>query len=412
MSLNVNAHKKIAQAWAKSGFWKPSSLVQHLPSPLKVKVSRSNRSFMYSEEMQRHLLKDGIEKDALISLTPDELFRRLEGQRNLNSTTSSSLLWHYFTSKLSDLSITPDNKFLSSAKGWEELRVDAALSSSVGNPEQPSIWIGGAGTSTTAHYDVMDNVFVQLHGRKKFLLWGPDALKDLHVYPDIHPRARKSQFDDVDKLVSILMPRQEIILEPGDTLYLPAFTFHQVEALDVSLSINLFSVCHTQLHGGRILSTPVPLVKHLHQQQYRRGGDDDHDDNTNHHTFKKLAERLLPIFGVHDQSVGVYITKNLLETRHRILNGNTVGNCNGSNGSSSVTYPSFDERSFKRLEIWWKEMYEHLLHSKKYDGIDEINGVRDIILLHLMESWALQLNKHDPNKVYSTLEGACAIVDR
>ena len=144
MSLNVGAHRLIAQSWLKTGTWNPSKLVQHLPSPLNVKVSISNKSFMYSENMQNHLLKDKIKKDSLVSLTPAEFFTRLEEQRE--STTTS---WHYFTSKLSDLS-TPSYSFESLAKDWERLRVDAALSSAVGNPEQPSIWIGGEGTSTTA----------------------------------------------------------------------------------------------------------------------------------------------------------------------------------------------------------------------------------------------------------------------
>ena len=95
--------------------------------------------------------------------------------------------------------------------------------------------------TTAAHYDVMDNAFVQLHGRKRFRIWGPEALAALKVFPDLHPRARKTQLDMSSASVAALDLANEIVLEPGDVLHLPAFTFHQVEALDMSVSANVFS---------------------------------------------------------------------------------------------------------------------------------------------------------------------------
>ena len=35
------------------------------------------------------------------------------------------------------------------------------------------MWIGGPGSTTQAHYDVSHNLFTQLHGSKRFRLWGP-----------------------------------------------------------------------------------------------------------------------------------------------------------------------------------------------------------------------------------------------
>ena len=56
--------------------------------------------------------------------------------------------------------------------------------------------MGGRGSSTQAHYDVAHNVFVQLHGEKRFELRPPSAHRSLHVFPDAHPRARKSQVSE------------------------------------------------------------------------------------------------------------------------------------------------------------------------------------------------------------------------
>ena len=56
----------------------------------------------------------------------------------------------------------------------------------------PSIWMGGLGTCTQAHYDVLDNIFIQLHGEKQFHLWPPSDIMSLHFFPDAHSRSRKS----------------------------------------------------------------------------------------------------------------------------------------------------------------------------------------------------------------------------
>ena len=75
----------------------------------------------------------------------------------------------------------------------KELAGDKALSGMPMMDSYLSVWIGGAGAVTQAHYDVAHNVFVQLHGTKRFTCWGPGAHVGLHVFPDAHPRARSSQ---------------------------------------------------------------------------------------------------------------------------------------------------------------------------------------------------------------------------
>eukprot|EP00466_Bigelowiella_natans_P006195 jgi/Bigna1/44465/e_gw1.96.36.1 len=110
-----------------------------------------------------------------------------------------------------------------------------------------SAWVGGSGVVTQAHYDVANNVFVQVYGTKCFHLYPPSKATELHVYPDAHPRARKSQvdFDDPDlKLLPLFEtlgdPYMKVTLKPGDALYIPPFWFHHVEALTPSVSINVF----------------------------------------------------------------------------------------------------------------------------------------------------------------------------
>ena len=95
--------------------------------------------------------------------------------------------FRYFTAPVAEL----DPALLEHAPGWE--RLTSAHSPDGAMRPWLQLWAGSAGACTQAHYDVADNVFVQLHGQKRFELYPPSAADALHVFPDAHPRARKAQ---------------------------------------------------------------------------------------------------------------------------------------------------------------------------------------------------------------------------
>jgi lysine-specific demethylase 8 len=102
-------------------------------------------------------------------------------------------------------------------------------------------WVGPPHTSAPLHRDVAENIFVQLVGRKRFLLWPPAATHWLYSYPLRSALPNYSRFDperpDYDRfpLCRFAQPL-EVVLEPGDAMYLPSRWWHQVHALDVSMS--------------------------------------------------------------------------------------------------------------------------------------------------------------------------------
>lgn len=112
-------------------------------------------------------------------------------------------------------------------------------------PPKLHLWFGAAGTETKLHYDFSHNLFVQLHGRKQFLLFGPNDSTRLYRYPLKHWYAHFSQIDthkpDFGKF-----PRFEdatpiyCTLEPGDVLFLPVYWWHQPKCLDTSISISMW----------------------------------------------------------------------------------------------------------------------------------------------------------------------------
>ena len=106
----------------------------------------------------------------------------------------------------------------------------------------PRFWLGPAGTVTPLHCDYDDNIFAQIWGTKRIFLSPPHH--DQYLYPNeanailfgspVNPEA-----PDFDKFP---LARQasmvEVIVNPGDLLYVPAGWYHYVRALTFSLSSN------------------------------------------------------------------------------------------------------------------------------------------------------------------------------
>lgn len=106
----------------------------------------------------------------------------------------------------------------------------------------PRFWIGPAGTVTPLHCDYDDNIFAQIWGRKRIFLSPPHH--DAFLYPNpANAILFGSPFDpEAPDFDAFPLARQatmiEVIVEPGDMLYVPAGWYHQVRALTFSLSSN------------------------------------------------------------------------------------------------------------------------------------------------------------------------------
>jgi tRNA wybutosine-synthesizing protein 5 len=93
------------------------------------------------------------------------------------------------------------------------------------------------------HYDIMDNILLQVKGSKRVALFPPESVPFLYLIGD------KSQVVDIDapneQLANnyplfLKATRYECILEEGDALFIPSLWFHNVKALDFSIGINFF----------------------------------------------------------------------------------------------------------------------------------------------------------------------------
>lgn len=100
------------------------------------------------------------------------------------------------------------------------------------------LWIGPQGVITPLHHDLTHNLFVQIHGRKRFrlipALQAPYMHNELHVYsevdllapqPDIHPQFARTTVIEIE-------------VGPGDLLFIPAGWWHHVSGLSPSISLS------------------------------------------------------------------------------------------------------------------------------------------------------------------------------
>ena len=107
-----------------------------------------------------------------------------------------------------------------------------------------NLWFAAAGHLTPLHYDAYHNFLNQISGRKKVTLFAPSDKEYLYsTSPDgTHEPESVNLFEpDEERFPHVRQATPiELILEPGDTLYLPEGWFHQLESLDVALSVNFF----------------------------------------------------------------------------------------------------------------------------------------------------------------------------
>src|SRR5690606_31993138 len=104
----------------------------------------------------------------------------------------------------------------------------------------PRIWIGNAVTVWT-HYDLSANVACVVAGKRRFTLFPPEQLVNLHVGPLDFTLAGQPvslvdleapDYDQYPRFREALAHAQVAELAPGDALFIPNLWWHHVKSLD------------------------------------------------------------------------------------------------------------------------------------------------------------------------------------
>ncbi len=94
-----------------------------------------------------------------------------------------------------------------------------------------------------AHFDGSRNAVVMLGGLRRWILAHPDQCKNMHMLQRPHPSARHSAVDwskpDIEKYPNFAkVTGNEVILQPGDMLFVPTVWVHYIVSLNVNFQCN------------------------------------------------------------------------------------------------------------------------------------------------------------------------------
>jgi hypothetical protein len=95
-----------------------------------------------------------------------------------------------------------------------------------------------------AHFDGSRNTIAMVSGLRRWIIAHPEQCKNLNLLPRDHPSARHSSVDWSNPDVYNKFPEfkqlkgLEIILQPGDVLYLPTYWIHYIVSLNVNVQCN------------------------------------------------------------------------------------------------------------------------------------------------------------------------------
>lgn len=168
-----------------------------------------------------------------VGMAPDQEYEKLYFGDYIRQIKNGSLKYLKFSE------IVNENDELKSDFDLQWLRKMTALPVSWG--EDLKTFMGIKGTITPFHIGFSPVLFVNVMGRKKWTLYPPsnrlfvDARTDRssYMFSNVNPNHRNDPQFPLYKYAH----QYEIILEPGDVLWFPSFTWHYVENLTTTIGI-------------------------------------------------------------------------------------------------------------------------------------------------------------------------------
>jgi len=102
---------------------------------------------------------------------------------------------------------------------------------------------GMKGVIAESHFDHTRNMIAVLGGERRYILAHPDQCENMELYPMGHPSSRHSKVDwshpDLEAFPHFQNTQvNEVVLQAGDTLYLPTDWFHFIVSLDLNFQCN------------------------------------------------------------------------------------------------------------------------------------------------------------------------------
>jgi hypothetical protein len=204
----------IMQKWAALHLWNPDYFQQHYGN-VQVEVQAERQGDPeYEINIEKHrktvLFKEYI--DWIKQADSSNDYYMVANNRNFDREDMQGLL--------NDIDIFPDYLNPDDRKG------------------RIFFWFGPAGTITPLHHDPVNLMLAQVLGRKRIKLFPPQQTPFLYnqvgVFSKVDP-----ENPDLKKYPLFQQAKPiEVILEPGEVIFIPVGWWHYVKSLDISISVS------------------------------------------------------------------------------------------------------------------------------------------------------------------------------
>eukprot|EP00949_MAST-11_sp_MAST-11-sp1_P002925 g2925.t1 len=240
---------------------------------------------------------------------------------------------------------------------------------------EANLWIGFDNVRSPLHYDALSNHYLQIQGRKRFLILGPEHHGSCQLYPRLHPSTRQAQIDPMagDDPADLRGHWKEVTLNPGDMLYIPPHYFHQAATVgpDASVSISVHQTTAAYTLNRAFMNYPVPVRKAWTMQQ----------------RLIALREYLRQLFDAFGTDATTGICGKLLGTRYMPL---LLAASNVSSGLSfainqSINNAFAEGQDFPQELGVFMEKHARELSSQVNSGVGCVEPQIEIELLNVVE---------------------------
>jgi hypothetical protein len=208
--------------------------------PFRCEYSENNHFMFWRAPQGRKQTKNFVPPTEMIKMTFQEWYAKATQER----TSKDDPHWYFRASACSKSGGCP-------APDFQEIFSEVPIF----QPEE-SLFIaapkkqrgvhcrfGMTGVIAENHFDGSRNMIALLGGERRYILSHPSNCRNMALFPKDHPSGRHSAVDWSDPDFSTFpafedVRSHEVVLQPGDVLYLPTHWFHYIISLGFNYQCN------------------------------------------------------------------------------------------------------------------------------------------------------------------------------
>ncbi|PZO36985.1 MAG: hypothetical protein DCF19_20085 [Pseudanabaena frigida] len=204
----------ITKNWAALSLWNPEYLKQKYGQvEIEVQSERnSDRLYEINVEQHRQKIRMSDYADVVVNGGATNNYYMVANNGNIEKTDLRGLL--------EDIEIFPEYLDPQNINGTT------------------FFWFGPEGTITPLHHDPVNLIFVQVYGRKVWKIIPPYYTHMLYNYRGVFSQVDCENPDYQKYPLFQKVPIIEVILNPGDAIFVPVGWWHTVKSLDISISMS------------------------------------------------------------------------------------------------------------------------------------------------------------------------------